>query len=247
MKASPSSLRGLAAALFLGLTSAGFAMSGEMPGAQLHQSDGIKWKAGPGSLEQGAQFAVLEGDPAKEGPFVMRIKVPHGFQIRPHTHPKVERVTVISGTFVLAMGEKLDRAHAVALKSGAYGYWQPGMVHTAWAEGETVVQLHGIGPWIINYVNPADDPRLRNNSPIASSTPPAASTPPASFFTLQADRIGRARQSEVVLKPRFSTRRICSRSARSDRNQPWVAGGARPLSDLKPGRTWEHPLPSARP
>jgi quercetin dioxygenase-like cupin family protein len=161
MKASPSSLRGLAAALFLGLTSAGFAMSGEMPGAQLHQSDGIKWKAGPGSLEQGAQFAVLEGDPAKEGPFVMRIKVPHGFQIRPHTHPKVERVTVISGTFVLAMGEKLDRAHAVALKSGAYGYWQPGMVHTAWAEGETVVQLHGIGPWIINYVNPADDPRLR--------------------------------------------------------------------------------------
>lgn len=119
------------------------------------------WKDGPGSFEKGAQVAVLEGDPAKEGPFVIRIKLPDGFHIRPHTHPKVERVTVLSGTFLLAMGEKLDRAQATPLKAGSYGFWPPGMKHTAWAQGETVVQLHGIGPWVINYVNPADDPRTR--------------------------------------------------------------------------------------
>lgn len=135
--------------------------AGTMAGAVLHQPDKLDWKAGPASFEKGSQFVVLEGDPAKEGPFVMRIKLPNGFQVRPHTHPKVERVTILSGTFHLAMGDNLDRSHATALKAGAYGFWQPGMVHTAWSEGETVVQLHGIGPWAINYVNPADDPRLR--------------------------------------------------------------------------------------
>lgn len=165
MKTSTLLVRGLAAALLIGLTSRSYAMpdgNSTMHGAQLHQPDAIDWKDGPASLERGAQFAVLEGDPAKEGPFVMRLKLPGGFQIRPHTHPKVERVTVISGAFHLAMGDKLDRATATLLKAGAYGFWQPDMVHTAWAEGETVVQLHGIGPWIINYVNPSDDPRRRN-------------------------------------------------------------------------------------
>jgi hypothetical protein len=45
------------------------------------------------------------------------------------------------------------------LPAGTYGTWPPGMVHAAWIEGETIVQFHGMGPWIINYVNPADDPR----------------------------------------------------------------------------------------
>ena len=130
--------------------------------AHLYSPDKLVWNDGPASFEKGAKIAVLEGDPAKEGPFVMRIKLPDGFYIRPHTHPKVERVTVISGTFLLAMGEKLERAHATPLKSGSYGFWPAGMKHAAWAQGETVVQLHGIGPWIINYINPADDPRRRN-------------------------------------------------------------------------------------
>ena len=119
----------------------------------------IQWKDGPPSLPPGAKIAVLEGDPAKEGMFVMRVRVPDGFHIPAHTHPKPERVTVIQGTFKLAMGDKLKPADARSLPAGTYGVWPAGMVHEVWTEGETIVQFHGMGPWVINYVNPADDPR----------------------------------------------------------------------------------------
>ena len=132
---------------------------GEMAGANLYPPGDIQWKDGPPSLPKGAKIAVLEGDPAKEGPFVMRVKVPDGFHIPAHTHPKPERVTIIQGTFKLAMGDKLNRADANTLPTGTYGVWPPGMVHAVWTEGETIVQFHGMGPWVINYVNPADDPR----------------------------------------------------------------------------------------
>jgi hypothetical protein len=119
----------------------------------------VRWKDGPGSLPTGAKFAVLEGDPAKEGPFVMRLWLPDGFRIQPHWHPKVERVTVVSGTFNLGMGEKFDQSATREMLAGTFGFWPAGMRHFAWARGETVLQLHGTGPWMITYVNPADDPR----------------------------------------------------------------------------------------
>lgn len=119
----------------------------------------IQWKPGPPSLPAGAKMAVLEGDPTKEGPFVMRLQAPAGYHIAPHTHPKTERVTVISGTMLLAMGDNLDRSAAKTLNAGTYAFWPAGMKHTAWFDGATVIQLHGIGPWQINYLNPADDPR----------------------------------------------------------------------------------------
>ncbi len=75
-----------------------------------HSPANIEWKAGPPSLPAGAKMAVLEGDPTKEGPFVMRLRAPAGYHIPPHTHPQTERVTVISGTMFLAMGENLDRS-----------------------------------------------------------------------------------------------------------------------------------------
>jgi hypothetical protein len=59
------------------------------------------------------------------------------------------------------MVEKLDAKHASQLPAGTYGTWPAGMKHFVWAEGETVVQFHGEGPWQIEYVNPADDPRRR--------------------------------------------------------------------------------------
>jgi len=119
----------------------------------------IAWKPGPPSLPAGAQFAVLEGDPAREGPFTMRIKLPDGFRIPPHTHPKVERVTVLSGGFQLGMGERFDEKALRLLPAGSYGYWPAGMKHFAAAKGETIVQLHGTGPWQIVYLKPSDDPR----------------------------------------------------------------------------------------
>jgi hypothetical protein len=128
-------------------------------GIVLNTPDKIGWKAGPPSLPKGAQIAVLEGDPAKEGPFVFRVKVPDGYRIPPHTHPKTERVTVLSGTFNIGMGEKFDADITNAMPAGSYGYWKEGMKHFVWTKGETVVQFHGMGPWSIKYVNPDDDPR----------------------------------------------------------------------------------------
>lgn len=128
-------------------------------GITLNIPDGMEWKDGPASLPKGAKIAVLEGDPAKEGSFVFRVKVPDGYRIPPHTHPKMERVTVIAGTFNIGMGEKFDKAATKAMPAGSYGFWKPEMKHFVWTKGETIAQFHGTGPWTINYVNPADDPR----------------------------------------------------------------------------------------
>lgn len=126
-----------------------------------YRADAIDWRPGPGSLEPGARMAVLEGDPSMPGVFTMRIHLPDGFRIAPHWHPKPERVTVLSGTFLLGAGETVDPDGAQALEPGAYTVMPPGMRHFAIARGETVVQLTSTGPWQINYVDPADDPRKR--------------------------------------------------------------------------------------
>ena len=119
----------------------------------------LQWKQGPDSLPKAAQAAVLEGNPKEKGAFVMRLKVPAGFVIAPHTHPRQERVTVISGKFELGHGRTFDEAKLQPLEAGSFFSLAPGMEHFARAAEETVVQLNGEGPWAINYVNPADDPR----------------------------------------------------------------------------------------
>lgn len=121
----------------------------------------IAWGPAPASLPPGAQAAVLEGDPAKPGAFTLRIRMPDGYAIAPHWHPADEHVTVISGTFVMGLGERVDRAKGHPLKAGAFAMMPTGTRHFAWTQGETVIQLHGTGPWGINYVNASDDPRKK--------------------------------------------------------------------------------------
>jgi quercetin dioxygenase-like cupin family protein len=104
---------------------------------------------------------VLEGDPAKEGPFTLRVRLPDGYRIPPHYHPVVEHVTVIQGAFVLGMGDKVTDDGVKALTAGSFAYMPAGMRHFVRAQGDTVVQIHGTGPWGITYVNPADDPRKK--------------------------------------------------------------------------------------
>lgn len=125
----------------------------------MFRPDQVPWKDGPASLPMGAKFAVLEGDPGKAGYFSMRVMMPDGYRIPPHWHPGVERVTVISGTFHLGMGERFDAAATQTLPAGSYAFMPPGMRHFARAEGQTVIQITTMGPWGINYVNPSDDPR----------------------------------------------------------------------------------------
>lgn len=118
----------------------------------------LKWGPVP-SLPKGVQIAVIEGPMNQAVPFTVRLKFPANTRIAPHTHPAVERVTVLSGTFHMGVGEKYDRAATHPVRAGDMMIMQPGTPHFAWSEGETVVQLHGTGPWGLTYINAADDPR----------------------------------------------------------------------------------------
>ena len=121
----------------------------------------MKWADGPGSLPAGAKFAVIEGDPKNPGLFTMRLKLPASYRIPAHWHPADEHVTVISGTFNMGMGDKLDATKGHALSVGSFAVMPAKTNHYAFTNEETVIQLHGVGPWGINYVNPADDPRKK--------------------------------------------------------------------------------------
>ena len=124
----------------------------------LNASD-LEWAPAPASLPPGAEAAVLEGNPAEEGPFTLRIKLPANYRIAPHWHPGVEHVTVISGSFHINAGEAADYSTGKALQVGGFMAMPPKSPHYAWTTEEALIQLHGIGPWGITYVNESDDPR----------------------------------------------------------------------------------------
>ncbi len=120
----------------------------------------IKWVDGPPSLPAGAKMAVVEGDPkAPNALFTMRLKLPANYKVMPHSHPADEHVTVISGAFSMGMGDKLDPAQMKEFPAGSFLVMPVGHHHFGATKVETVVQVHGVGPWAITYVNPTDDPR----------------------------------------------------------------------------------------
>ena len=121
----------------------------------------VKWSPGPASIPKGAEAAVLYGDPSKEGLFVLRLKLPKGYVIPPHTHPKPEIMTVISGTVQIGMGDTADKSKVKPLAAGGFFGFPPGMSHFVYIDEETVVQLNSTGPWTLNYINPKDDPRQK--------------------------------------------------------------------------------------
>lgn len=127
------------------------------------QQDTLKWTA-PAAYANGAQFAVIKGDPTKEGMYVVRLKVPAGFKIAAHVHPNDENVTVLSGSFNIGTGDKLDETKGERVKAGGYSFVAKGMTHYAWFTEDTVLQLHGVGPQGVTYVNPADDPRKKHTN-----------------------------------------------------------------------------------
>jgi quercetin dioxygenase-like cupin family protein len=119
----------------------------------------LQWGDAPSSLPPGGKMAVLDGDPTKPGSFTIRLKAPAGYKVPPHTHPSDERVTVISGSFKIGMGEKLDAASAHEMAPGSFVALPAGMKHFAMSNAESIVQISSEGPFQIKYVNPADDPR----------------------------------------------------------------------------------------
>jgi quercetin dioxygenase-like cupin family protein len=121
--------------------------------------DQVKYGPAPPFLSPGAQLAVLEGDPmAASGDFTIRIKMPDGYRIAPHTHPHRENVTVISGTLRVGTGDQFDASKMMSFGAGSFAYLDPSVHHYAAASGETVIQVHGLSPAKFNYINPGDDP-----------------------------------------------------------------------------------------
>src|ERR1043166_3645841 len=122
-------------------------------------SSAVKWGPAPPSLPKGAQVAVLSGDPGKDGPFVIRLKLPANYQVPAHHHPTAESVTVLSGSFHAGMGDKLDKKKSLEFKPGGFAQLPANMNHFAWTTADTVIQINSSGPFEIIYVNAADDPR----------------------------------------------------------------------------------------
>ncbi|HEX7076935.1 MAG TPA: cupin domain-containing protein [Candidatus Eisenbacteria bacterium] len=121
----------------------------------------LKWGDPPPVFEKGATFTVVSGNPMAEGLYVVRLKMPAGYKINPHWHPADEHVTVVSGTFEIGMGDKFDKATMTELPAGGYALLPAEMHHYAMAKTAAIVQVHGMGPFKLTYVNPEDDPSTR--------------------------------------------------------------------------------------
>lgn len=147
------------ASLQLGQQSKGAASATQQRAHVVVTPDKLTWVAAPPGLPAGAQVAVLEGDPSKAGYFAIRAKLPDGYKVPPHWHPTDERLVVLEGTLGLGKGETFDPSAGHELPVGSYAMMPTGVRHFAWAKGETVFQLSGMGPFEITYVNSADDPR----------------------------------------------------------------------------------------
>jgi len=86
------------------------------------------------------------------------VKFPDGYKVQPHWHPAAEKITVLSGTLKVGMGAKWDASNPTTLSSGGFAVMPARMKHFAWSVGDTVLQLHGTGPFKIIYVNASDSP-----------------------------------------------------------------------------------------
>jgi len=119
--------------------------------------DALQWVASP-RLPKGAQVAIVYGDPRKEGHYIILARMPAGYAVPAHWHSTTENVTVISGTFNVGMGDKLDKTRGEALGPGGFFSSGARMHHYAWTTGETLLQVTGMGPFDVTYVDPNDDP-----------------------------------------------------------------------------------------
>ena len=152
---------------FIALTAAavvactGIPASRAQPGHHMMVSPGdLKW-ADIASVPAGAKVAVLEGPLNEAVPITFRLKFPANYRLPAHWHPGIEHVTVLSGTFHMGTGDVLDPSRTMPLAAGSFAIMQPTTRHFALTREETVIQVHSVGPWAINYVNPADDPRKK--------------------------------------------------------------------------------------
>ncbi|HET7790207.1 MAG TPA: cupin domain-containing protein [Gemmatimonadales bacterium] len=130
-----------------------------LPVAARAQAPEIKWGPAPAVFPAGTRMAVLQGDPSQSAMFTVRLELPAGTRLAPHFHPTDEQVTVITGTFLVGMGDSIDVAKALVLPAGSFITAPANAHHYGIARGRTVVQVSAIGPFALTYVNPKDAPQ----------------------------------------------------------------------------------------
>lgn len=137
-------------------------MNGMSKHIMLNETD-VQWGDAPPSLPKGAKLAVLQGDPSKAEPFVIRAIFPPNYKVPAHWHPSTENITVLKGSLYMGAGQKLDEANATLIKPGGFGSMPGKSPHYAFTKEGCTIQIHAMGPFIINYINPADDPSKPGN------------------------------------------------------------------------------------
>jgi quercetin dioxygenase-like cupin family protein len=157
----------IVAALLVGACSKS-SSSNDAPSAPARQAshtavpeNSIQWGPAPAVFPPGAEMAVLQGDPSKSEPFTVRLRLPNGYKIPPHTHPTAENVTVLTGTFLAGSGTQFDESQLEEIGRDGFLSIPAEHAHYAMARGLTVVQVHAIGPFALTYVNAADNPVTR--------------------------------------------------------------------------------------
>jgi mannose-6-phosphate isomerase-like protein (cupin superfamily) len=134
--------------------------SGKPEAVYLNAKD-LKWAPGIPDLPKGLQMTVMFGDPSKAALYAARLKMPDGYKIPPHWHTQDEQLTIVEGTLVLHMGDSM-KSEGHSLDVGGFHFLPGKMHHAAEAKGETIVQVQGMGPFDIHYLNAADNPNPKS-------------------------------------------------------------------------------------
>ena len=129
------------AAMFLAFAGSAFAQTAPT----IVMPDAVKWTPGTGMMK-GTDVAILQGDPAKAGMYIMRLRLPANTTFAPHFHGDAENVTVISGVLYVGLGDSVDESKAQALGPGAFVSVPPNVHHFALTKVPTIIQIEGIGP-----------------------------------------------------------------------------------------------------
>lgn len=139
-------------------------------GQLLVRAKSIKWGAAPAGLPQGAKVALLQGNPSASGRYVIRMQLPANYKIPFHSYPQAMDVTVVSGTLYAASTQTFEKKKAFVIKPGDF-YHLPALTpQFLFTKGETVLEIHGEGPYDIKYANVAEDPLKGAAAPAFSFT-----------------------------------------------------------------------------
>ena len=126
---------------------------------RMRDSSALKWGPAPAVFRKGARMAVVSGDPMAAGPYVVRLAMPARYRVAPHFHPTDEHLRIISGTFLVGMGDTMRMRDMKSLTAGDTITAPATMHHYAATRRRTVVEVSGTGPFKLTYVNPADMPK----------------------------------------------------------------------------------------